>query len=741
MLMISCNSIAAGPPGVKLPVAALTATTSTTVYQPAPVVTSTPQPASRSSSPLPKSTSFTDTTSVQLPVASSNPISPGQSGGDTGENSSGSDSNGNGSSGSPGDASSSGGSDASATSGVGGNTGNTGNSGVGSDSGSDTGGNDGSTGSTGSGDNPQGGDKSVDNTGKTYTAAPSVGARPSVAIDSHSSPQSGASSGSNGDIGSQSGGESSISDTGPGSQDGGEQGSSGSSDSSDSGSDGESPESNNLPSNAPFVVTVGGHTISGTVHGSTAAVLAGTTIVAGSSPSSAGGALVSVHPGASSIYINGESYPLPTPQPLHIPAIPVATIGSHILSASPGASAVFYGGTTLSQDGAHATIDSTDVYVDASGLVIGSNSAVALPTLSAHRTPAIPIATIGSQTFSAIPGSSEVYYAGITLTQSGAHATIGNTDIYVGASGLVIGGSSAVALPTLGSPKLSAMPIATIGTQTLSAVSGGSEVSYAGTTLTRNGAHATIDNTDIYVGNSGLVIGGSSAVALPTLGSPKLSAMPIATIGTQTLSAISGGSEVYYAGITLTRNGAHVTIDNEDVYVDSSGLVVGGSSTIAIPSLSPATISSSSPVVTGLQTFTLGGQILSADSTAVYVGKSTLRVGGPAITRTGTPISLGLSDIVIASTTYTIPSGALLSGTLPAATKTSDGLGAIILGAFGSHTSTAVASGTGIAGSNTSSAVAFQGAAVRLDQWKSMTILGSLFVGGLLLFVNGPPIM
>ena len=607
MLIITCKSVAAGPPAVKLPVAALTATTSTTVYQAAPAISPTPKPASRSSSPLAKSTSHTNAALSKMPVASSSPGISVQSGGDTGGDSGGSDSSGKGKSGSQGDAGSLGGSNTSGSSGDEGNTGDT--------------------------RNTEAGGISESTTGANY------------------------------------GDESSISDNGSGSQDGGGQKSTGSSGSSKSASGGESSKTNGLPSIAPFVVTVGGHTISGSVHGSTAVVVAGNTVKPGSSPSSAGGALVSIHPGVSSIYVNGESYPLPTAQASHVSAIPIATIGSHILTASPGASAVYYAGTTLAQDGAHATID--------------------------------------------------------------------NTDIYVGATGLVIGGSSAIALPTIDSPQASLTPIAVIGSQTISAMLGASEVYYSDITLTPNGVHATIDNTDIYVGASGLIIGDGSTVAFLTMDSHQLYATPIATIGSQTISAIPGGSEAYYAGTTLTQNGAHVTIDNTDVYVDSSGLVLGGSSTIDITRLSPASITASSPQVTELQTFTLGGQLLRVDSTAVYVGKSTLAVGGPAVTISGTPISLGSSDIVIASKTYTIPSGALPSGTLPGATQTSDGLGDIILGAFGPHTSTASASGTSIAKSNTSSAIAFQGAAAKPDQWESMAMMGALIVGGFSLFVNG----
>ena len=546
VLMIKCNSIAAGPPGVKLPVSALTGTTSTTVYQAAPAISPTPKPASRSSSPLPKSTSHTNTTPSKTPVASSSPVIPVQSGGDTGGDSGGSDSSGNRNPGSQGDAGSSGGPNTSSSSGDEGNTGDTSHTEASGISGSTAGANYGETGSSGSGNSPQGGDDSGDNTGPTYTTASSVSVEPSVATDSYISGQSGGSSGSNGNLGSQNGGESSISDSGSRSQEGGGQKSIGSSGSSNSASGGESPKTNGRPSIAPFVVTVGHHTISGSVHGSTAAVVAGNTIIAGSSPSSAGGALVSIHPGASSIYVNGESYPLPTAQASQPSAIPIATIGSHILSASPGATAVYYADKTLAPGGAHATIDNTDIYVGASGLVIGGTSNVALPTAQAAHVSAIPIATLGSHILSASPGGTAVYYAGTTLVQGGAHATIDDSDVHVGASGLVIGGSSTIALPTNASPQSSITPIAVIGSQTINAILGGSEVYYSGITLRPNGAHGTIDGTDMYVGTSGLVIGGSSTVALPTLDSPQFSATPIATIGSHTINAILGGSDVYY---------------------------------------------------------------------------------------------------------------------------------------------------------------------------------------------------
>lgn len=106
------------------------------------------------------------------------------------------------------------------------------------------------------------------------------------------------------------------------------------------------------PPTAPFVITAGGRTISGTVHGSTAAVVAGKTVAARGPPSSAGGALISVHTDASNIAVNGESQSLPTPVSAP-PTIPfVVTAGCHtIVVTVQGSIAAVIAGTTIAAGG------------------------------------------------------------------------------------------------------------------------------------------------------------------------------------------------------------------------------------------------------------------------------------------------------------------------------------------------------------------------------------------------------
>ena len=182
-----------------------------------------------------------------------------------------------------------------------------------------------------------------------------------------------------GALSSQGSGVSSGDANGPGTSGSGEAGDSGSVGSSSGSS---SSESNHPSHTIPFIITPGGLTIFGTAHDSTAAVVAGTTISAGDLPTSPGRGLISVHPTASSIAIGGESQSLPNPKQasaLETQPTPVPIIGSHIMTAFLGASEVSYAGTTLSQDGLHATIENTDVYVGSSGFVIDESSTIALP--------------------------------------------------------------------------------------------------------------------------------------------------------------------------------------------------------------------------------------------------------------------------------------------------------------------------------------------------------------------------
>lgn len=348
-----------------------------------------------------------------------------------------------------------------------------------------------------------------------------------------------------------------------------------------------------------------------------------------------------------------------------------------------------------------------------SDVKIGSESQGPTPE-SAHAAAALPapIATIGSQIITASPGASEVYYAGTTLSQNGLHATIDNTEVYVGSSGLVIGGSSTVAIPIAPSSASSsqgesgAVTFAAAGYIFTSSPSG---IAVAGTTI-QSGHAAVIFGTTVSYGPSGLAIG-TSTIPVPTPPpSGVLGAGPtnVFTLGGQIFTA--NPTAVYIAGTTLTAGGSSVTVSGTAISLGDSGIVIA-SSTYAIP----FDILPSSTMVIGSETLTIC-------PTAIEVGGTTLSDGGSTITVHGIPISLGPSGLVAAGSTVFYR-----GGPLTAASQTSEGLGGLILAGFGPSTTTASAMGTSTS-TSTPGLVAFQGAAAK-STWEPIIILGLLLVG------------
>ncbi|KAG6999238.1 hypothetical protein G7Y79_00036g071940 [Physcia stellaris] len=472
---------------------------------------------------------------------------------------------------------------------------------------------------------------------------------------------------------------------------------------------------------------------------------------------------------------------------------PIATVGSHRISASNGV--VVVAGSTLSPGGPAITLASTPVSRDGSGnLVVGSTSIPIPPSSpdsiftdagqvftmvsgtpislgssqlivgsSTVRLPEPSPSTISSnivvagQTFAQLPDGISV--AGTTLRSQGPAVTISGTPISLGNSGVVIGATT-FPLPTA-FPDSPSQTL-TLNGQTLTA--GPDAVAIAGNTLTPNGPAVTISGTPISVDNSGIVIG-SSTFSLPT--PLPTSAPQTFTLGGQTFTVESGGVAV--AGTTLGPHAPGLTISGTSISLGLSSIIIG-SSTFALPT--PFTPSSE-------QTFTIGGQVFTATSGVVAIAGSTLSPNGPGITVSGTPISLAASDIIIGSSSYSIPLLSILpspstitfngetltlapsavavgehtlsagqaitingteislgtaglvvgSSTLTLSSPT-QGLGEVIMGGLGAH-STATASGTGAIGSggngtSTAPLGAFTGDAKRLaGGWRG--ILGGAF--------------
>ena len=370
------------------------------------------------------------------------------------------------------------------------------------------------------------------------------------------------------------------------------------------------------------MVSADGHTVSGTVLGSTAVAVAGTTIAAGSSPMSAGGVLISVHPGASSIAINGDSQPLPTAKPAYEPA-PIATIGGQILTASPGASEVYYAGTTLSRDGPHATISNKDIYVGSWGLVIDSSSTIALPTAlnqesSSADEPSAVTFTAAGHTFTSSP--SGIAVAG-TILPSGNAAVISGTTISYGTNGLAVG-NSIIPIPT---PHPSSANVAsesthifTLGGQAFTA--NPTAVAIAGTTLTLGSPALTISGTAISLGSSGVVIA-SSTYAIPSDAFPSSTTV----IGGETFTINPTAIEV--GGTTLSEGGSAITINGTAISLGSLGLVIAGSTVPYHNSPSTATSTTSE----GLGAIILAGFGPSSTPTSLAAPTGTESLNGTSM--------------------------------------------------------------------------------------------------------------
>ena len=172
-----------------------------------------------------------------------------------------------------------------------------------------------------------------------------------------------------------------------------------------------------------------------------------------------------------------------------------------------------------------------------------------------------------------------------------------------------------------------------------------------------------------------------------------------------------------------TNSGVEVTAGNDPVFIASSSSLPAIIIANPTGTLRPA---ESSNVVTA------AGHTLSfiPSATAVEIAGQTLTLGSSATTILGTSVSLGSSGLIIGTSMIPFPTPTTSKAT--SATKTTQGIGIIIAGAFGPHEST---TGTGSAGSSSlpangssTSPLAFLGSAMRENQGlpKVMGIFGAM---------------
>ncbi|KAH8656972.1 hypothetical protein BGZ60DRAFT_136768 [Tricladium varicosporioides] len=210
----------------------------------------------------------------------------------------------------------------------------------------------------------------------------------------------------------------------------------------------------------------------------------------------------------------------------------IAVIGTNTISAAPDSSNIILPNGSTASVGVVLTLTDSNsvpvvVSVGSSGLVVtgaGVSSTYYPNPAMAATTPAVapvPVATVGGQVISAVPGASTVIIGGQTVTSGGAAITIpgSNAVATFGSSGLIVqqpGG----AVATYAIPSASAVVIGTINGIAITAIPGASTVVYGTQTMTIGGAPITLPNHEVLsLGPSGIIEqipgGGVKTIALP----------------------------------------------------------------------------------------------------------------------------------------------------------------------------------------------------------------------------------
>lgn len=122
------------------------------------------------------------------------------------------------------------------------------------------------------------------------------------------------------------------------------------------------------------------------------------------------------------------------------------------------------------------------------------------------------------------------------------------------------------------------------------------DVAIADATLTTNAPAITVAGTYVSLGDSGLVID-SSTIPLPSL-SPK----PLITLAGHTYAISQLTDGVVVAGTTLQVGQSAITMSGTAIVLESSGLVIGGTSTLPI-----ASINGAQPTSNGIGGFIFAG--------------------------------------------------------------------------------------------------------------------------------------
>lgn len=297
-----------------------------------------------------------------------------------------------------------------------------------------------------------------------------------------------------------------------------------------------------------------------------------------------------------------------------VPAVsfPTVKVAGQLLTISDPSS-VSIAGTVLTPGGADVTVAGTPVSLAPSGnLVVGTGPS----------NPSSTVLAIAGHTITANPTSFQI--AGTPVKAGAPAVTISGTPISIDLSGnLVIGGNG----PLMSPPAA----VFTVGAQRFTAH--GTDLVGSDTTVRAGDPAVLIAGTSASLGSSGVLVLGSSTTTLAGLPS----SASIYTVGDETFTA--NPTQFSVAGTTLSAGGPGVVVSSTSISLNPSGSLIVGTSTIPLPTPTPAVVATD-------------GQVYTIESDGqVAVDGVTLSSGGPGTTISGTPMSVGSGGFIIGTST------------------------------------------------------------------------------------------
>ena len=354
---------------------------------------------------------------------------------------------------------------------------------------------------------------------------------------------------------------------------------------------------------------------------------------------------------------------------------PVLVGGQSIVKGTNGA--IIIGSSTIAS-GSQGTVaghvisaGSSSVAVDGSSYPLPPSEGSTVQTVPQQQSAPV---LVGGQ--SIVRGAYGAVIIGGSTIAPGSQSTIKGHIISAGPSNVVVDGSI-YARPTNvgGVVEAAAQPTAApvlVGNQPIVKASNGGVI-VAGSTTIGPGTQATVQGHVISAGSSNVNVDGAN-YALPTSQGGTVQAVappsPVLFDGQSMVKATGEG--IVVGGSATITPGEHTTMQGHAISVGSSGLVVDGSSSYAMPTSAGGVVQTASQANPSTPVLIAGQSMVKAADGGVMIG-GTRVAPGAQITDQGHVISVGPTNVVMdGSNSYAVPTnvGGVVEGASSLLTST-----------------------------------------------------------------------